>query len=117
MLDKIIPPDDPTKVTRWRWFIAIAVAALVLNGVAGRTGILGVGAYAYASDVKEQGQKIDRLLVLQVASSLRDLKKSQCVANGNKDFLDKLIEEYQQQHIELTTARYPLTPCERNETG
>ena len=74
MLDKIIPPDNPEKVTKWRWFIAIAVALTLFNGIAGRVGIAGVGAYASANQVKEQGHKLDKLLALQITAILRNLQ-------------------------------------------
>ena len=109
MLDKLVPPNDPEKVTTWRWLIVIVVTMLCLNGFAGR-GILydGMGAYASETALTKQGEKIDRVLVLQTASTLRDLKREECVANGSKAAIQAAIEEIQQDYIKLTGTRYPL---------
>ena len=108
-LDTLIPPGDP--VTRWRWLVAIAVTLLILNGLSGR-GLIGIGTYAYANDVVVQGEKIDRILALQIAASLRQLNEELCRANGNKSILEQTIEKYQQEYREITRERYPLPSCE-----
>lgn len=113
LLEKIIPPDDPNKVTNWRWFIVIAVGALILNGMSGRGFLFDMGAYASESALVSQGSKIDRLLTLQIATTLRDLKQEECRANGSKAVIQEAIEGYQQQYIEIAGARYPLTRCEK----
>lgn len=119
MLDKIIPPDDPKKVTNWRWFLTIAVALMLLDSIAGRAGIgfLGVSSYASASELEDQGEKIDKMLALQVATILRDLNREKCRANGNRRTIELTIEDYQQEYVEVTGRRYPLPPCERNGDG
>lgn len=116
MLDKLIPPDDPKSVTRWRWVVAIGLGVLLVNGAAGRGMIpLLNGAYASEAALTDQTKKIDKLLKLQIATTLRDLRKEECRANGNKHIIQDTIEEYQQQYIEVAHTRYPLPKCE--ETG
>ena len=117
MLDKLIPPDDPRKVTNWRWFVAIAVALIAVNSIAGRIGMFGFGAYASAAELQEQSKKIDRLLTISLAQTIRDLRKEECRADGNKRTLQNTIEEYQEQYREITGQRYPLPPCENNDRG
>ncbi len=113
LVEKLIPPNDPDKVTNWRWFIVIAVGALILNGMSGRGFVYGVGAYASETEVQSLSDKIDHGLVLQLATTLRDLKKEECRSNGNKAVLQGTIEDYQQQYIEIAGKRYPLPNCER----
>jgi len=113
LFDKIVPPDDPSKVTSWRWFIAIAVMVLLVNGFAGRGLFYDIGAYASETTVQNLSDKIDRGLVLQLATTLRDLKTQECAANGNKVALQNIIEDYQQQYINIAHVRYPLPPCEK----
>ena len=110
LIDKLIPPND-AGVANWRWMIAIAVVLLLVNGAMGR-GFMGIGAYASEHAMVEQGVKIDRLLILQIAQTLRDLKKEECRSNGNKYVILRTIEEYQQQYIEISGSRYPLSQCE-----
>ena len=112
VLDKIVPPDDPSKVNGWRWFIAIAVGLLIINGVSGRGLTYGLGAYASETALQNTDSKLDRLLTLQIAAALRDLKQEECRANGNKHLLQNTIESYQQQYIEVAGERYPLPRCE-----
>lgn len=120
MLDKIIPPDDPKKVTNWRWFLTIAIGIVLLDSVAGRAGIsfLGISSYASASELQEQSakidavdRKIDRSIALQISGILRGLNIEKCRANGNKQTFELTIESYQQDYIDLTGKRYPLPPC------
>ena len=112
LLDKIIPPDDPKKVTNWRWFMVIAVGLIIFDSVSGRGGVYsGFGAYASEASVQTLSDKMDRSFVLQLASTLRDLKIEECRANGNKQLIQQHIEEAQQDYIEITNKRYPLTPC------
>jgi len=111
LLDRIIPPDDPKKVTNWRWVMVIALGLVVLNGMSGRGLTYGVGAYASEASVQSLSDKMDRSFVLQLAATLRDLRKEECRANGNKQLLQQHIEEAQQDYIEITNKRYPLTPC------
>ena len=109
LLDKITPPGDA--ITKWRWFIAIAVVLLLVNVAMGR-GLLGIGAYASEGALQTQGTKIDRLLKLQIAATIRELKKEECRSNGNKTLLQDTIEDYQQQYIDVAGKRYPLPRCE-----
>ena len=111
LFDKIIPPDDPAKVTRWRWFIFIAVALLLFNASMGR-GFMGIGAYASEHALVSQGVKIDKLLMLQLAQTLRDLKQEECRENGNKTILQRTIEDYQLEYVSVAGKRYPLSNCE-----
>jgi len=82
--------------------------------------VLGLVGYAFftstnhasASELEKQSSKLDKLLTLNVAATIRDLRKEQCDANGNAGLLDDTIESYQQQYIEITGKRYPLPPCE-----
>ena len=110
MIERLVPPDDPKKVTSWRWVVVIVIGALMLNGFAGR-GMLfsGVGAYASEHVMQEQAVKIDKVLALQIATMLRDLKKDECVANGNKRALQAAIEDLQLDYVALTGRRYPLS--------
>ena len=51
MLDKLIPPDDPQKVTAWRYFVAGVVLVLLVNAAVGR-GLIAPGmAYATAGEL------------------------------------------------------------------
>ena len=111
LLEKFVPPDDPKKVGRWRWFIAIAVISLILNSVSGRGFLFTTGSYAYASDVADNGAKIDRLTVLSLAQTLRGLRADECRANGNKETIRATMEQFQQDYIDLQGERYPLLSC------
>ena len=114
IIDRVIPPDDPKKVASWRWIIAVCVLALLANGVMGRGLTLGgFGAYASETTVQSLSAKIDRGLKLQIATTLRDLKKEECAANGNKAMLQNIIEDYQTQYFDIASERYPLPPCEK----
>jgi hypothetical protein len=117
-LEKIVPPGDP--FATWRFWIAMFVVMLSLNGLSGRGSIWGLGQYAYASDVQEQGRKIDqqgkkidRILTLQIASTLRSLRQDECRSNGNRSVIQSTIEDYQQQMLSITGNRYPLPSCEK----
>ena len=110
--DKLIPPDDP--VRSWRWLVAICVFFLLVHAGVSR-GVMfgGIGAFAYASDVRENGIKMDDMRLMQISSALRELKKEECRTNGNKAFFQRTIEEYQLKYISIAKVRYPLPPCER----
>ena len=109
MLDKLTPPD--TAEGKWRWYLAIAVAVIFVNSMAGR-GLLGFGEFASAEELQKQGTKMDRILILQIAGNLRDLKREECRANGNKQIIQKTIEDYQEQYRALAGIRFPLGDCE-----
>lgn len=114
IIDRVVPPDDPNKVAGWRWVIAVCVLALLANGIMGRGLTLGgFGAYASETTVQSLSEKIDKGLMLQLATTMRDLKKEECVSNGNKAMLQNIIEDYQQQYIDMAHVRYPLPPCEK----
>jgi hypothetical protein len=106
------PQDEDPQVTKWRWIIVVFVLILGLNGVMGRGAFYGFGAYALASDMQKVDTKTDRILTLQIASALRDLKKEECRSNGNKHIIRSTIEEYQEQYEEIKGKRYPLPSCE-----
>ena len=110
MLERLIPPDEPHKVTRWRWGVFIALGLLLINSAAGR-GIIPGFAYASEHQVEKQGEKLDKLLALQIASIIRDLRKEECAANGSKSVIQRTIDEYQAQYIEITGRRYPIPQC------
>lgn len=112
LLTRLIPPDDPNKVNQWRWFTAIALTLLIFNGAIGRGLMFGVGSYAYASDVADNGKKIDRILVLNYAREIRNLRADECRANGNKSAIRSAMEQFQQEYSELTGNRYPLLSCQ-----
>ena len=111
LIKELLPPGSP--VTRWRWLIAIAVTALVVNGLAGRGALGSDFAFASQKEQQQQGEKIDRILKLQIAATLRDLRKQECTANGNKTLILATIEDYQEDYKELNGGvRYPLPPCD-----
>ncbi len=110
-LQNLIPPDDPVKENRWRWFVAIAVVLLILNGFNGRGLVFTAGSYAYASDVVKVESKVDRMLALSIASTLRGLRADECRANGNKGIIREVMESYQQEYEDLKGSRYPLLSC------
>lgn len=113
MLEKIIPPDEPEKIYRWRWAVFIALGLLLINAAAGRGLFPILPAYASEKALQEQSTKIDRLLKLQIASTLRDLRRQECTANGNRALIQRAIEDYQEDYKEINGGiRYPLPPCE-----
>ena len=59
LIEKLIPPDNPEKQAQWRWLVFITLLLLLFNGAIGRGIVWGVGSYAYASDVTDNGKKID----------------------------------------------------------
>lgn len=76
--------------------------------------------YATEQDVKQLVAKIDtnnsrieRVLTLQIAESLRTLQKQLCAANTGleTDALQRTIETLQSDYISLTRSRYPLQSC------
>ena len=111
-LQNLIPPDDPRKLNKWRWFIAVALVVLIFDGLSGRGLILPAGSYAYASDVAQNAKKIDRILVLNYAREIRNLRIDECKANGNKSAIRSAMEQFQQEYKELTGDRYPILSCQ-----
>lgn len=107
--EKIIPPDDPGKLATWRGFVAVFILVLIADALSGRGWILPFGEYAYAEEMAEQAEKIDRILAMQIASALRDLRVEQC--RSNERIIADTIEDYQQEFREVTGERYPLPPC------
>lgn len=105
--------DDPKSLRLWRMWVGVGLVGLWLFfwWALGAVPLLG-GGFAKAADVKEQGDKMDRMLVLQIASTLRELRKDECTANGNKAFIQGVIEDYQQQYRAVAGERYVLPPCE-----
>ena len=116
LIAKLIPPDDPRKETQWRWLVFITLVLLLFNGAIGRGIMLGVGSYAYASDVAKNEKAINRVLVLGYARELRNLRIDECIANGSKSAIRAAMEEFQLDYIELTGIRYPLLSCEELKT-
>ena len=110
-MTKLLPPDDPKKLTQWRWIVAMSLLLLLFNGAIGRGLMFAAGSYAYASDVATNGQKIDRILALNIASTLRGLREDECRANGNKALIRSTMEDYQQDYEALKGKRYPLISC------
>jgi hypothetical protein len=74
---------------------------------------IGYARFATASEVKLVEAKIDRVLQIQIASTLRSLQMEYCRANGNKQTIADTIEDYEREYRELTGERYPLPKCER----
>ncbi len=111
LMAKLLPPDDPKKLTTWRWLVAVTLILLLFNGGIGRGLLFSVGSYAYASDVATNGHKIDRILALNIASTLRGLRQDECRANGNKITIRNTMEDYQQDYKEIMGERYPLISC------
>ena len=110
-LQNLIPPDDPDKLNKWRWFIAIALSLTLVDGFIGRGFIFSSGSYAYASDVVKIEDRMDRMYALSIAATLRDLRVDECRANGNKRVIRNTMEDYQQDYEELKGKRYPLLSC------
>lgn len=73
----------------------------------------GYSNFAKASEVQAVNSKIDRVLEIQIAATLRDLQAEYCRANGNKTVILNTIEEYERQYRDLTGKRYPLPPCHK----
>ena len=94
-LQNLIPPDDPDKVNKWRWFIAIGLSLLLVDGFIGRGLLIDSGSYAYASDVTKVESKVDRMLALSIATTLRGLRSDECRANGSKAALQDTMERHQ----------------------
>ncbi len=115
LLEKLLPPDDPHRLTQWRWILAMCVMALVLNAAIGHN-VLGFGGFAYAADVENNGKKIDRMLVLSLATTLRNLRIDECRANGSRSAIRSTMEVFQQEYKELTGSRYPLPQCDELST-
>ncbi len=112
ILAKLIPPDDPRKVTNWRWFVVIAIVLLLVNVAVGRGLIFaGIGSYAYAAEVAENSHKIDRIEALSLAQTLRGLREDECRANGNKETIRDTMEQFQQDYHDIKGERYPLLSC------
>ena len=81
--------------------------------VAGMVAIVfGYTSFARASEVKLVEAKVDRVLELQMAATLRSLQTEYCNANGNKLIIASTIDGYQREYRELTGERYPLPKCE-----
>jgi len=112
VLNRIIPPNSPERVTQWRWFVFIALSIALINGAAGRGLFPLFDAYASESALSAQTDKIDKLLKMNIAATLRELRKEECSSNGNLRTIQNTIEEYQQQYIDLTNQRYPLPKCD-----
>lgn len=71
----------------------------------------GYGNYARAGEVAAVESKIDRVLEIQLAATLRQMQDEYCRANGSKAAIQDIIEDYQRQYRELTGRRYPLPAC------
>lgn len=87
-------------------FTMIAVLALIGYGVF--TSLT----HASNSNVTDIESKIDRVLILQLGESIRNLARQVCVAEGeNKRILQQTVEDLQQDYIEIAGQRYPVVPC------
>jgi len=74
--------------------------------------IYGYKNFASADEVQKVEAKIDRVLIMQLAETLRNLQAEYCRSNGNKATIRRTIEDYEQQYRELTGERYPLQDCQ-----
>ena len=72
--------------------------------------------YATASEVKMVEAKVDRVLQLQMAATIRSLQFEWCNANGNKIIIASTIDDYQREYRELTGERYPLPKCDKKSS-
>lgn len=86
-------------------YTMLAVVALII------VSWWGFGNYARASEVQAVESKIDWVLEIQLAATLREMQNEYCRANGNKAAIQDIIEDYQRQYRELTGRRYPLPAC------
>ena len=74
---------------------------------------IGYASFARAADVQLVEAKVDRVLELQLSTTLRNLQLQYCVANGNRIIIATLIDDYQREYRGLTGKRYPLPQCEK----
>ena len=110
-IKELLPPGDP--MTRWRFVMVGILIALLLNSAAGRGVFGGVLQYASAAETRQNSVKIDRILKLQIAQTLRDLREQECRANGNIRLIQDTIEDYQEEYKNLNQGkRYPLPSCD-----
>jgi hypothetical protein len=86
---------------------------LVLVLLALGSALFGWANYARASEVKLVEAKVDRVLELQMAATLRSLQTEYCRANGNKAVIAALIDDHQSEYRKITGQRYPLIKCEK----
>ena len=86
---------------------------LILVMMALGAGVFGFANYARASEVKLVEDKVDRVLQLQLAATLRSLQIEYCTANGNKIIIASTIDDYQRDYREITGERYPLRKCDK----
>lgn len=101
----IIPPKGAEGVTHWRWAIVVCVIFLLVNGLAGRGFVGGMGAYAAAQDVQI-------ILELQYAETIRNLHLQICSMRPARNAtLENALDDYQRRYAELTGRRYPLPSC------
>ena len=77
--------------------------------------VLGAANFARAAEVKVVEEKVDRVLELQLSTTLRNLHIQYCVANGNKIVIASLIDDYQIEYRDLTGSKYLLHKCEKKE--
>lgn len=69
--------------------------------------------FARASEVKLVEGKVDRVLELQLTTTLRELQSEYCNAHSaeSRALLANTIEDYERMYRDLTGDRYPLPKC------
>ena len=78
------------------------------------------GNYASAedlkADIKDNSTKIDRILKLQIAESIRGLSVQVChsKSDSEKRILLQTVEDLQQDYEEIAGSRYPVQACSTN---
>lgn len=86
------------------------VVVFLLVGSAG----LAQTQFARASDLKKLQTQVERVLILQLAESIRSLQIQVCLTpdGQTKRVLRRTLDDVQQDYTELTGERYPVQPCQ-----
>ena len=127
IVSMLLPPLTVDATTRWRLsisFMAMSIIVLFFGHVAWAMGVIpGLEGFARTSELTQQGEKIDSIIVTQdeilvriVASTIEDARVRQCTmlnsgqsegAEGWSRTLTASLSEYRDK----TGREYQLRPC------
>jgi hypothetical protein len=89
--------------------LALVVFAIYTNSTHANSGEI----QELSKKVVDNTGKIDKVLMLQIAESLRNLQNQKCATDDHEAqrVLDQTIDDLQAEYRSITGERYPLQGC------